>query len=90
MEKAYVIVRLVKDNPNENWRFLENDVPGSLVIYTTFRHAAICVSTLAEGLRLKGWREHVFYQVENVREWHEFCFKGRRIALLIIEEMLLV
>lgn len=90
MKKVYVIVKLVRDNPNENWRFAENDVPGSLMVYTTFRHAAICVSTLAEDLRFCGWSEHVFYQVENVREWHDFNFKGKRIALLIIEEDLIV
>lgn len=90
MKKVYVIVKLVKDDPNENWRFAENDVPGSLMVYTTFRHAAVCVSTLAENWRLSGWREHVFYQIENVREWHDFYLEGKRIALLIIEEDLIV
>ena len=90
MEKVYVIVKLVKDNFYDHWRFVDNDAPGSLMIYTTFRHARVCVETLAGDLKLCGWREHVFYQKENVREWHDFYLEEKRIALLIIEEGLIV
>lgn len=86
MKKVYVIVKLEKDEPYGHWRFLENDVPGSLVVYTSFLNAKECVSTLAGDLKLCGWREHVFFQIEKVREWHDFSFKKRRIAILIIEK----
>lgn len=90
MKKVYVIVKLEKDDLYEHWRFYENDAPGSLLVYTTFRHAKTCVETLAGDLKLCGWRDHVFYQIENVREWHDLSFKKKRIALLIIEEDLIV
>lgn len=90
MKKVYVIVKLVKYYSNENWRFAENDVPGSLKVFTTFRHAALCVSELAENLKLQGWSEHNYGQGENVRERRDFYFKGKLIALLIIEKDLIV
>lgn len=88
MEKVYVVIALAKDNPNENWRFLENDIPGSLSVYQTFLDAKEGVSTFANSLKFWGWREHVFTQVENVREWREFIAGKKHISLLIIEKEL--
>lgn len=90
MKKVYVIVELAKDNPNENWRFLENDVPGSLKVFTTYLHAKEIVTTMALDFKYLGWRKYVFSQVENVRLWVELVLEKKHIALVIIEKELCV
>lgn len=88
MEKVYVVICFEKDSPNENWRFLENNIPGSIDVYQTFLDAKEAVSTFANSLKFWGWREYVFTQIENIREWHELKLGKKHIALNIIEKQL--
>ena len=86
MKKVYIVTRLVKDEPTDDWRLLENDVPGAIEIFTKLHQADILVSTIAEDLKLCGWQEYVFHQIQDVREWHELLFGKKRIALVIFEK----